>query len=109
ALLYAWQAYYLPQETVLGSVEDHVPTRWWLWSHGDASLADLRSQGVEWLLVGDTHFLPKAYPFLAPDVLRAQFTEPTEALRTLLLRDGTRLFAQDRWEVWRLDAPPVGP
>ena len=109
AMLFAWHGYYVPQDVVLGSVEDHIPTRWWLWSHGDASLRDLESQGVDWLLVGDTQFLKKSYGFLSPEVLRAQFNEPVERLRALLLRDATRLYAQDRWEVWRLDARVDAP
>lgn len=104
ALLYAWHGYYVDQPYVLGSVEDHVPTRWWLWSHGDAALADLSAAGVTHLLVGDVRSIRKSYPFLSPAVLRAQFTEPEERLRELLLRDATRLFAANRWELWRLDA-----
>jgi hypothetical protein len=103
ALLFAWQGYYVRQPWILGSVEDHVPTRYWIWSHGDAALTDLAAEGVRYLLVGQVHFLKKSYPFLTPDVLREQFTAPEEKLRTLLLRDATLLFAQDRWEVWRLD------
>jgi hypothetical protein len=105
ALLYAWQGYYVRQPYVLGSVEDHIPTRWWLWSHGDASLSDLAAGGVEYLLVGDVLFLKKSYPFLPSAVLDAQFRQPGERMRELLLRDATRLFAENRWEVWRLDPP----
>jgi hypothetical protein len=105
ALLFAWQGYYVRQPWILGSLEDHVPTRYWLWKHGDTSLSALADAGVRYLLVGDIHFLKKSYPFLAPNVLKDQFTTPEQALRTLLLRDATLLFAKDRWEVWRLDGP----
>ncbi len=103
ALLFAWQGYYVEQPWTLGSVEDHVPTRYWLWRYGDGSLGALAAEGVRYVLVGDVHFLKKSYPFLAPDVLKAQFTDPEELLRTLLLRDATLLFEEGRWEVWRLD------
>jgi hypothetical protein len=106
ALLFSWHGYYVRQDWVLGSVEDHVPSRWWVWSHGDASLADLRAQGVTHVFVGDTRFLSKAYGFLPKDVLATQFNEPVEELRALLLREASRVYAAHRWEVWRLDAPP---
>ncbi len=102
-MLFAWHGYYVPQPWILGSVEDHVPTRYWAWRHGDDALAALADEGVRYLLVGDVHFLKKSYPFLAPSVLKAQFTEPEAKLRELLLRDATRLYASGRWEVWRLD------
>jgi hypothetical protein len=108
ALLYAWQRYHVGQTSILGSVEDHVPTRYWTWQHGDDTLHALADLGVSHLLVGDVHFLKKSYPFLSPDVLRAQFTDPEKQLRELLLRDATRLYASARWEVWRLD-PPLAP
>jgi hypothetical protein len=112
--LFAWHNYWVKQPFLLGSVEDHVPTRYWVWQRGEASLTTLRELGVVWLLVGDVRFLKKSYAFLPPSVLDAQFTRPRDQLRELLLRDATRVFAQDRWEVWRidppaLDAPPPPP
>jgi hypothetical protein len=88
---------------VLGSVEDHVPTRWWLATHGEDSLRALAREGVTHLLVGDLAFFPKAYPFMAPEALEEQLAGPARRLRELLLRDATRLHAAGRWEVWRLD------
>ncbi len=108
AMLFSWQGYWVPQPAILGSVEDHVPTRYWLWRNGDAALSTLADLGVTHLLVGDVKFLKKSYGFLGADVLRDQFNGPEERLRELLLRDATRLYAADRWEVWRLDPQP-GP
>ncbi|MFN7144647.1 MAG: hypothetical protein ACK4YP_12795, partial [Myxococcota bacterium] len=108
ALLFAWQHYWLPQPTILGSVEDHVPSRYWLWTHGDASLRTLAGMGVRYLVVGDVRFLEKSYPFLSKEVLEEQFNAPEAHLRELLLRDATRIYAEDRWEVWRL-SPAVAP
>jgi hypothetical protein len=109
AMLFAWHGYYVPQPWILGSVEDHVPTRYWVWQHGDDALTALADGGVRYLLVGDVHFLKKSYPFLKPDVLEAQFKAPEARLRDLLLRDATRLYAGARWEVWRLDSRSVAP
>ena len=108
ALLYAWQGYYLHQPYVLGSVEDHTPTRQWLAARGEAALHALYERGVRWLLVGDLHFLRKSYAFLPEAEWRARFVEPQEQLRRLLRRDAERLHAGARWEVYRLDAPPSG-
>lgn len=109
AMLFAWHGYYVRQPWILGSVEDHVPTRYWVWKHGDDALTALADAGVRYLLVGDIHFIKKSYPFLKPDVLQAQFTDPEARLRELLLRDATRVYAADRWEVWRLDPRVVVP
>lgn len=107
ALLYAWHGYYVEQPYLLGSVEEHTPTRQWLATHGDASLRALQERGVRWLLVGDARFLRKAYAFLPEPVWREQFVEPAESLRALLERDAQRLHVGARWEVYRLDAAPV--
>ncbi|MDP2304859.1 MAG: hypothetical protein Q8P18_02405 [Pseudomonadota bacterium] len=109
AMLFAWHGYYVKQPWILGSVEDHVPTRYWAWQHGDEALHALRDGGVRYLLVGDIHFIKKSYPFLTPGVLQAQFTDPEARLREQLLRDATRLYAAARWEVWRLDPPVDSP
>lgn len=108
ALLYAWHGYYVQQPYLLGSVEDHTPTRQWLAEHGDDALRALARRGVRWLLVGDLRFLRKSYAFLPEADWRAQFVEPRDRLRTLLLRDAERLHAAAHWEVYRLDAPAVG-
>lgn len=105
ALLYAWQGYHVDQPWLLGSVEDHVPTRVWVLTHPDTSLAALRAAGVRWLLVGDVFFLQKDYRFLDPDRFAAQFVRPVEALRKELERGATLAYATHHWEVWRLDAP----
>jgi len=108
ALLFAWQGYYVQQPQVLGSVEDHTPTRQWLAQHGDASLRELRAQGVRWLLVGEVRFLRKSYTFLPEADFRRQFTEPAEQLRALLARDAVLTYGARHWEVWHLDDRPPG-
>lgn len=103
AMLYAWHGYYIDQPWILGSVEDHVPSRYWLLTQGDASLTVLRDHGIRWLFVGDIAFIKKSYSFLPDKVYQTQFVEPTDRLRLLLERDATRVFEDGRWEVWRLD------
>ncbi len=103
ALLYAWHGYYVDQPWILGSVEDHVPSRYWLMTQGDAALTVLRDHDIRWLFVGDIAFIKKSYAFLTTKVYSEQFVEPTDRLRMLLERDATRVFEDGRWEVWRLD------
>lgn len=103
ALLTAWPTYWVNQPTLLGSVEDHVPTRVFLWQHGEASLQVLRDEGARWVLLGDIQFLRKQYPFLPEPVFQEQLRAPTQLLRALLDREATRVFVENRHEVWRLD------
>jgi hypothetical protein len=103
AMLFAWHGYHVLQPTILGSVEDHVPTRWWLARHGSDALGALRRDGVTHVLVGDVAFLPSSYRFLSKEELDTAFNAPRRALRDQLLREATRLFARSRWEIWRLD------
>lgn len=109
AMLFSWQGYHVEQPWILGSVEDHVPSRWWLLEHGDHALTDLRDQGVRYLLVGDIFFLKKDYPTLSIADFDRQFDSPVDQLRALLERDATLRFSARRWEVWelRLDATPA--
>jgi len=108
ALLFAWHGYYVEQDYILGSVEDHTPTRRFVVSSGGDVVGALRARGVGYALVGDTKFLRKAYEFLPEAEWRAQFVAVRDALRASLERDATRLFAEKKWEVWRLDGPPPG-
>lgn len=102
ALLNAWAAYLVPQPTLLGSVEDHVPTRHWVNAHGDDALRALCEAGARWLLVGDIKYLRKGYLFLEEATWRAQLREPQERLEGLLLRDAERVYAERHHSVWRL-------
>lgn len=105
ALLFAWQGYWIDQPWILGSVEDHVPARQLIARSPAGVVAGLRERGVEWLFVGDIHFIEKGYRFMAPADFRAQFEAPLDAFRADLQAHATRRFAKGRWEAWSLDAP----
>jgi hypothetical protein len=107
ALLAAWGGYYIDQPYVLGSVEDHVPTRYWLALHGDEALHELWAVGVRWLVVGDLPTVRKSYSFLDDGTFRAQFKEPAAQLDRLLLRDARRVYFASLTAIWRLDSPPA--
>jgi len=106
ALLACWGGYYIDQPYVLGSVEDHVPTRYWLALHGDEALHALWAEGVRWLVVGDLPTVRKSYSFLDDGTFRAQFKEPAAKLDRLLLRDARRVYFASHTAIWRLDSPP---
>jgi len=102
AVLFAWPDWYLDVPYVLSSVEDHVPTRHWLYVHGDDSLEALRAEGVTHVLVGRVNFIHKSYPFLSDEQFHEQFEVPEAQLAELLLADGVLLFEDNRYAVWRL-------
>jgi|GEM_PF-919194 len=102
AILYEWPGHLVDRTTVLGSVEDHVPTRYWLLVHGDQSIEALRARGVTHLVVGRFRFLRKWYPFLSDDVYEAMFEAPTQALEALLLKEATLVYEANHTRVYRV-------
>ena len=103
ALLFSWSGYLLDRDRVLGSVEDHVPTRHWLITHGEMSLQALRTAGVTHVVVGRAAFLPKSYPFLTEQQLSVEFWLPRDQLESLLLMEATLLFQHGNSRVFRLN------
>ncbi len=104
ALLFDWSSALIGRETVLGSVEDHVPTRFWLLTHGETSLDALQEAGVTHLFVGRAGFLARQYPFVPPAAFRAQLLQPIEDLDELLLMQATLVHEARGTRVYRL--PP---
>ena len=104
ALLFCWPAWPLDRPWVLGSVEEHVPSRYLLAREGDGALAALRAGGVTWVLRGRVHFLRKTYPFLDEATFRREFVAPEEHLDRLLEAEAVLMFEQGRYQVWKL--PP---
>ncbi len=109
ALLYEWSSHLLQRATVLGSVEDHVPTRFWLLTHGDASIRDLSAAGVTHLVVGRFSFLRKWYPFLDDTVYDSMFAAPTTELERLLLRDAILIHEAGRVRIYRIEFEGAAP
>ncbi len=102
ALLFAWQAYPLQRKWILGSVEDHVPTRHFLRLHGQQSLNELKALGVDFVLLQRIRFLEKTYSFLPEQQFREQFLQPETLLDRLLLQQAELVFQEGRFSVWRL-------
>lgn len=108
ALLFAGEVALVDRPTVLGSVEDHTPSRWWVWHHGDHALTALRDAGVRYVLVQRTSLLRQTYPFVPADVFADQLEAPPKRLRALLAAEATEVYASGRYSVWDLrplDAP----
>jgi len=109
ALLFDWSTHLLERDSVLGSVEDHVPTRYWVLVHGDDSLHALRRAGITHLVVGRFRFLRKWYPFLDDDVFDDVFKGPTDLLDRRLLRDATLIHEAGHTRIYRLDPDDESP
>lgn len=105
ALLFAWPISPLERPSVLGSVEDHVPTRHLLFTRGDDTLRWLQAQGVTHVLVGRVHFIRKSYPFLDEQTFEEQFVAAEAELDALLTAQATLVFESGRYGVWRLNPP----
>jgi hypothetical protein len=102
ALLFAGDVASIPRRTVLGSVEDHTPSRWLAATHGVESMAWLRSQGVRYVLFQRVHFIRHAYAFLDDATFETQLAGSVRTLDAALQRDGTLVFEDGRWSVWDL-------
>ena len=107
ALLFSWPKFHVERPTVLGSVEDHVPTRAHLALHEDSALEVLKQAGVSHLVVagactGCKNFLRKSYPFLSETQFEHLYREPEQKLQSLLIEDATKVFESAKYSVWRL-------
>ena len=102
ALLYTWTGYLLQRDYVLGSVEDHIPVRHWLLTHGEDSLTELQALGVTHLIVGRIGFLHKTYSFLSKEAFEEAFLDPLELLEERLLVDAVLIYEARGVRVYRL-------
>lgn len=106
ALLRSWDTALVDRETLLGTVEDHVPLRHLILQRGPTLLAALREAGATHALVGPRAFTPRAYPFLSGPAYQKAYGEPEAALEDALLMGATLLYASNGYAVYALD--PVG-
>ncbi len=102
ALLYSWQAALIERPWVLGSVEDHVPTRHFLALHGDHALQRLADAGVTHVLWSRVNFLHKSYAFLDDAAFEDQFERPERELQEALQRDAVLMFEHGRHAVYKI-------
>jgi len=105
ALLFSWPLYYVGRPAVLGSVEDHVPTRHFLESHGDRALSELAAMEVTHVMVSRVGFIHKSYPFLEQEEFHENYVAFEEQLEALLMAGAVKVFEDGRHSVWRLIEP----
>jgi len=105
ALFFNWSVHLLDRPTVLGSVEDHIPTRHWIQTHGEDSLPALSREGVTHVLFTRTRFWDKTHPFLDAHTLEQELNGPVQVLGEQLLMGATLIHQRGRTGLWRL--PPV--
>ncbi len=105
ALLFSWPLYYVGRPALLGSVEDHVPTRYFLEAHGERALVELVAMGVTHVMVSRVGFIHKSYPFLEKEEFHQSYVAYEEQLDVLLLEEAVKVFEDGRHSVWRLEVP----
>jgi hypothetical protein len=102
ALLFGWYGAQLERPWLLGSVEDHVPTRHLLALHGDGVLEALREAGATHVLTSRIRFLHKSYPFLDDQAFEEQFVRPEQRLQQALDQGAVLMFQHGRHAVYEL-------
>tara|TARA_B100000530_G_C15866005_1_gene451372 strand:- start:62 stop:1108 length:1047 start_codon:yes stop_codon:yes gene_type:complete len=102
ALLFSWGSSDINRKQILGSVEDHVPTRHFLLRHRENSVDAMVQAGATHAVVRHTMFLSNAYPFLTPEDLQSQFNGPVADLNNLLLMKAELLFQYGSHRVYKL-------
>ncbi len=102
ALLYTWGRYYVGRPWVLGSVEDHTPTRYLIRQHGDQALPVLADAGVTHLVVGEDKPIRKVHRFLDDAAWREAFGAPRDQVDRQLVAGATLVFREGDHGVWRL-------
>lgn len=105
ALLFAWALEPIDRVALVASVEDHVPSRSLLLTHGATALDELAAHGVTLVIANRPTFLAKARPHLSVEELDAGFHAPARTLDEALLARGELLFEEGRLGVWRLLPP----
>ena len=106
ALLFSWGSFDIQRKQILGSVEDHVPTRHFLLRHGDNSVEAMVQAGATHAVIRHTIFLSKSYPFLTPEDLQSQFNGPAAQLNHLLLMNAELLFQYGSHRLYKLPSHP---
>ena len=88
--------------SVLGSVEEHIPTREWLSIHGDRSLSDLQELGIDFIVVGPTPKYKAGWSFLEKKDFEERFLKPQKILQNCLLRDAVMIYEHKGFALYRI-------
>jgi hypothetical protein len=102
AFLYAWTGLATDRFVVLGSVEEHIPTRNWLMTHGESSLKDLQEVGVDFIVVGPPPKYKAGWSFLTKKDFEVRFIQPQKILQNCLLRDTVMIYEHKGFALYRI-------
>ncbi len=106
ALLFDWESTEIHRKQILGSIEDHVPTRHFLLRHPGREVSTLVAEGATHAVVRTPMFLPKTYPFLNEETLQQDFLVPVSNLQDSLLMNASLVFRSRTHAVYRLPDTP---
>jgi hypothetical protein len=106
AMLFSWESSDIHRAQILGSLDDHVPTRHFLLAHAGRELEALRRAGATHALVRNVPFLPASYPFLGQETFSQEYKAPVSALNHALLMGADLLLQTPTHRVYRLSSDP---
>jgi hypothetical protein len=102
AMLFTWDGALLQRRQLIGSVEDHIPTRHWILQHSSNSLQALADAGATHALVRRARFLPNAYPFLSESERIEHLVQPVQILEEQLIMEADLLVQDGPLRLFRL-------
>jgi hypothetical protein len=104
ALLFAWSSANLHRKQLIGSVEDHVPTRHFLLRNRADPVGALVAAGATHALVRNTKFQRTNYTFIARTEFDSRFEDPVHSLDHMLLMEAQLLYRGPHHRVYKLAA-----
>jgi len=102
ALLFSWRSADIDVRQILGSVEDHNPTRHFLLANEGNIIGALRDAGATHALVRRVTFLPSNYVGMSADQFTTEFREPVAALDDAMLMGADLLFRSPTHRLYRI-------
>jgi hypothetical protein len=102
ALLYVWEGALLDRSQIFGSVEDHIPVRHFLLTHGEQWPEALREAGITHLVVGPDPFVRRAWSWVEEPEWRATFMAPRTFLEEGLLQQAILQYETQGYRLYRL-------
>ena len=102
ALLFSWNSAAIQRNQILGSVEDHIPTRHFLMRHADDPIKALRTKGASHVLMRNVQFRRQVYDHVSDDRYITEFVDPVGRINSELLMNAELLFSDPTHRVYRL-------
>ena len=102
AFFYSWTGLGTERFFLLGSVEEHIPTREWLTTHRDRSLRDLQELGINFVVVGPAPKYKAGWSFLQKTDFEERFMNPQKILQNCLLRDAVMIYEHKGFALYRI-------